>query len=956
MNRLVSPRLAGRESELSALAQAFADVCGGTQRTLLIGAEAGGGKSRLIREFAERVRGDALLLSGGCVEQSEAGLPYAPFTAALRELVRARGVADIGALLGAGGTSDLARLLPEFGASPSASDPELARARLFEVLRRLLERLAEQRPLVWVVEDVHWADHATRDLLSFLAGNLQHASVLLAVSYRSEALHRAHPLRALLAELGRLDAVTALTLPRLSRREVAAQLEGILGRPPEPAVVSAVHRRGDGIPLFTEALIGADGNVRSGLPGSLRDLLLGVMHELPERTQQVLRAAAVGGVRVGHALLAAVTGIDGTALTAALRPAVAANVLISDDSYAFRHALIREALRDDLLAGERAQLHRAFAEALEADPSLSPQTWVSVGLALHWYGAHDDERALRAAWQAAGEAKTGLAYAEQLQMLEQVLQLWQRVPDAARHTGVQRVDVIEQAADAACWAAEPQRGLALVDAALAELDAERDSERVAAMLLQRAPMRQQQLRPGQLDDLQAALRLASAPTRVRAECLGQLCRALMQRDRHAEAKPLAGELSRLAVRLHDEAYRIDACVTLAQLGARDGADTVAALRAAADAARRIGSGWLEVLAYIAMTEALEGRGDQLHAIETGRAGLARTLRVGQARYMGAVIAQSLARSLESAGRWDEALQVVDDALALDPAPSGRALLLLCRTPIAIARGDQQTAARIVQELRSLPDDAQRTLSLLELEIEYKLCDGDLDGALAAAARVPAHGEGADPRRLWPLLAVAMRACVDARDQPTLRRTLEATAASMARPGPVEEAYAAAFVAERSRVADRPDASAWEVAADAWARLGRPYPHAYALLRSAAAAATARDRTAAADRLRRAADLATELGAAPLLVQITALARRARIELKVGDGGAADDVPFGLTGRELEVLQLIAAGRSNREIASELFISPKTASVHVSNILAKLDVSTRGAAAAAAHRLHLFEPR
>src|SRR5271166_2561837 len=332
-SRAVSPVFAGREAELTALARAFDEAVGGLPGTVLVGAEAGGGKSRLVSEFAARLDGRALVLAGGCVE----------LTAALRQLVRERGTAGVAELLSGWDTGELARLLPEFGAPPAEADPDLARARLFELVLALLEALAGRLPLVLVLEDVHWADHPTRDLLSFLIRNLRHAAGLLVVTFRSAELHRSHPLRALLVELSRMPGVSRVELPRLSHSQVQAQLEGILGRPPEPAVTAAVYQRSGGNPLFTEALVNADGTVSPGVPWSLQDQLLGAVKELPEQTEQVLRAAAAGGVRVGHELLAAVTGLDDTALAAALRPAVDANVVVTDaDGYSFRHDLIRQ--------------------------------------------------------------------------------------------------------------------------------------------------------------------------------------------------------------------------------------------------------------------------------------------------------------------------------------------------------------------------------------------------------------------------------------------------------------------------------------------------------------------------------------------------------------------------------------------------------------------------------------
>ena len=206
----------------------------------------------------------------------------------------------------------------------------------------------------------------------------------------------------------------------------------ITGREPGDDLVAAVYRRAEGNPLFTEALVG-NGESDSGLPESLHDLLMAGLRRLPEETQEVVRVASAGGERIGHGLLTAVTGLDGTALGRALRPAVAANVLRAEsDGYVFRHALIREAVHDELLPGERGQVHSRFAEVIAADPALVTPGRAPGEQARHWHAAHDMPRALVSAWQAAGQAGRALAYAEQLAMLSRVLELWEQVPDAAR--------------------------------------------------------------------------------------------------------------------------------------------------------------------------------------------------------------------------------------------------------------------------------------------------------------------------------------------------------------------------------------------------------------------------------------------------------------------------------------------------------------------------------------------
>ena len=959
----VSPVFAGREDELAVLADAFSAAVGRTPGIVLVGAEAGGGKSRLAAEFTARVAGRSLVISGGCVELSSAGLPYAPFTAALRELVRERGTAEVAGLLPGSAAGELSALLPEFGALPSGADPETARARLFELLLSLLEALADKQPVIFVVEDVHWADRVTSDLLSFLARNLRDAAVLLLVTFRSGDLRRDHPLRRLLAGLERMDGVTRLELPPLSRGQVAAQVAGILGRQQPPSIVNAVYARGGGNPLFTEALLNPDGTVSPDLPWTLRELLLATVKDLPEQTQQLLRTAAVGGHRVSHALLAAVSGMDDDALTAGLRPAVAASVLLADpDGYAFRHELIREALLEDLLPGERAQAHRRFAETLQAAPSLGPDRADAGQVARHWLGARDIGRAMTAAWRAADGAGASFAYAEQLMMAEQVLALWDQVPDPAQQTGTDHLSVLMLAADAARWAGQPERGLALVEAALSEVVEAGDPERRASLLRQRAGLRRELLLPGQIGDLQAALPLAGADTPLRAQVIAQLCWALRREDRHREAEEFARGLSGLADQLGGEC-QAEAMMLLAAVRAHKGEDTLEALWSARDKAASIGSGHLEVWAYLTAAGVLEGRGSHGLAIAAGQDGLARARQLGLARQVAAPIAGKLAESLTSAGRWDEALEILDEVLSLDQPPLGRAHPLLVRGQIAVARGDLETAEHSLGELRVLPAglhaEAQYALPLARLEISLRLATGELTGALAAARAFPVYNPQADPRYAWALLATAMRASAEVRpvslppgagEQAELRKDLESRAAAVPRWSPLHDAYAAMFAAEASRADGSQTVASWDAAAAAWEAVGQPYPLAYALARAAAAAG---DRDEAAIRLHRAAELAGQLAAEPLQQQISQLARRARITLS-GPGSGGGEAPFGLTTREQEVLRLVAAGRGNRDIAAELFISPRTASVHVSNILSKLHVTSRGQAAAAAHRRHLFD--
>ncbi|MDR7272645.1 DNA-binding CsgD family transcriptional regulator [Pelomonas saccharophila] len=956
MKRLLSPVMVGRASEMAMLAEAFADACAGSARMVVISAEGGGGKSRLIREAAESFGHQALILAGWCVEQGEPGLPFAPFVSALRLLVERQGVAEVVSLVGHAGARELARLLPELGPAPSEGDPGMARSRLFESLRLLLARLSARAPVVLILEDLHWADRSTRDLLAYLARNLREARLLLLASYRSEALASAHPLRSGLTELARIDGVTELALARLSRADVALHLSTLLGQEAAPDIVNAVYARGAGVPLFTEALVAQNGGAHARLAGSLRDLLLGTVNELPPRTRAVLQAMAVGGLRVGHRLLAAVAGDDG--LDAALRAAVEANVVVAADegAYAFRHALIQEAIRDDLLPGELQRLHRAHAEALEAHPGLGEDAWIAARIALHWRAADDPVRALQAAWLAAREATARLAYAERLSMLEHALELWPRVEASQRPAGVDRAQLLEAAADAACWSVEPERGQRLVDAGIAELDAVADSERVAALLLERAMMRQQCLHAGELDDLQQALRLAPGPTRTRAEALGQLARALALHGRADETRALADELALLAARPGEAEWRGETWVAAALGRPAADAATVELLQRALRDAQASASGRVEMIARVAMADLLDARGEHAAAVEAASLAWQRARELGQARYMGASVAQLLARSLMAVGRWDEAVDMMAEALELDPSPLGRVQLWQVRGLIATGRGDLATAEAALKVLAAAEEAGQdaprRAAARLRLDIEVAQLRADSAAAVEACHRIGALRGWLSPRLLWPLIAHAWRMGVEPGGTEALRDLLADSSAGLAQPGPVERACALTCLAERGRLDARPDAEAWGRSVAAWQAIGDVQWSAYGLMRQGSALLACGERGPAAQALRQGAGLARQLAAVPLLGQIASAAQRGRIELEPGELASPPTTSAGLTAREVEVLKLVAQGQSNREIAEALFISVKTASVHVSNILAKLEVPSRGAAAAAAHRLGL----
>ncbi len=460
---VTSPVLVGRRKELGWLGDALARVRGGSPAALLIGGDAGVGKSRLVSEFSAGAAAAARVLTGRCPDAGGVGLPFAPFTAVLRDLARGQ---DLAGLTGFPGR-ELLRWLPECGQPIPGGSPRQARARLFVEMLTLLEQLASQRPVVLVVEDAHWADESSTELLSFLINSQQEMhGVLIVVTFRSDELRRGHPLCALLSSLGRVSWVQRAELTGLTRAESAELVGRLAGREPVPPLADRVYRRAAGNPLLTEELVCCDGQRGGRCGAGVRDLMLAAVRRLPEQTQEVLRTASAGGQRTGRGLLAAVTGMGAGALDASLRPAVAGGVLLADDeSCVFRHALISEAVHADLLPCEHTETHHRFAAALQEDSSLVQPGYAVIEQAGHWHHAHDPARALSSAWRAAADAGRALACAEQLAMLTRVLELWPSVRDAEWLTGADHVYVLRQAAEVAGTAGERQLAAALAAAA-----------------------------------------------------------------------------------------------------------------------------------------------------------------------------------------------------------------------------------------------------------------------------------------------------------------------------------------------------------------------------------------------------------------------------------------------------------------------------------------------------------
>ncbi len=472
--RVTSTRLVGRTGELAELEAALQEAADGRPSLAFLAGESGVGKSRLLAELERRAREEgATVLGGDAVELGEGELPYAPLVGALRPLARSDD-AVLGELTPAN-RAELATLLPELARrddtpAVSGADDERgsAQRRLFEALLSLLERLGQHGPVVLALEDVHWADRSTRAFLAFLARSLCDEPVLVVLTYRSDELHRRHPLRPLLAELERAPRARRIELARFDRDELAEQLEDILGAPPAPDLVDRLLERSEGNPLFAEELLASGLDGRGGLPPTLRDALMVRVERLPDTAQEVLRLLAAGR-RLDHQLLEDASGLEPRELREALRVAVESHIAVVDDEgwQTFRHALLREVIVDDLLPGERSALHLALAHAFERRFAEGPRgAWVAARIAEHYRAAGDQPAELAAAVQAAERADDVRAHGEAAALLERALELWDRVPDAEEHAGVSRVDLLLGAARDHYRASDDARAVTLMEQAL----------------------------------------------------------------------------------------------------------------------------------------------------------------------------------------------------------------------------------------------------------------------------------------------------------------------------------------------------------------------------------------------------------------------------------------------------------------------------------------------------------
>lgn len=1011
--RRISPSVVGRRRESDAIATRIDEMVDGRTVHVLVAGEAGIGKTRLVDAAAAAAEAHGMrVLRGACAAAGTGGIPYGPLVEALRTVVRDLDPAVLAAALGPS-KHDLARLVPALGDSrpgdPDALESRSLSGRLLEALLGFFERLSEHSPVVLVIEDLHWADPATREAVAFLVGNLRTQPVVIVTTVRTDDLHRGHPLLPWLREAERAGRIERVDLTRLDRDGTVRMLVGILGDEATIELADRIHARSDGNPFFIEELaIAREGGRGMGaLPPTLREILLARIGATSPAAQAVIGVAAVAGRRVDHDLLADVATLDEAALLDGLRTAVEARLLVADaepgrpEGYAFRHALVQEAAYGDLLPSERRRLHIAFAEALErrsvADAPSEAGYWSE--LAHHWSAARVEDRAFDASVHAGDAAERTFAFDDARRHLERVIEMWPTIDDPGRRSGLDRAAVLAHAAQAAWLAGDARRGVAWMREAVAEVDPERDPTRAARL---QAQLVRALWTAG---DSPAALRATAIAVEVsaknphtaeRAEVLARHAQLLMLVDRCRESRELADSAIEIAREVGARAIEGHALNTRGlDLSAEGrGTEAVASLREALAIAYEVADADDIGRAYVNLAEALVRVGRLEEAADAAEAGMAAAREVGIASTYGAFIRADAVQIDFELGRMDEARRLMED-----PWGSGTTALQAHRYDLArhvgllVATGDPTADAKI-RELRehlaSIPLESQFHGALWIAEAEALSWAGrpaealdlvrsalvELDGNEWTWCRIRLGRIGVGVAADTAAVARARRDSVAAdRAAAAGEAIADATLSLLTDDDPSAEAPLAAehgaeratIEAERSRLVSASPAELWRTTAERWSAVGRPYLEAIARYREGEANLEAGDRAAAAAALVAASAPARAMGARPLVEAIAAMARRARIDIAAGSAttgtegdGSSDGItapidPFGLTPREREVLALVATGRTNKQIAAELFVSESTAGVHVSNILGKLGVTGRAEAAAIAARLGLDSP-
>lgn len=977
---LPGPRhaLVGRDAELSELSSLLGVRPARldprpTPNVVLLSGDAGVGKTRLLTELRDLAFTEGWqVVAGHCLNFGDSALPYLPFSEVMGRLLAE--LPDVVETV-ASAHPGLSRLQP--GRRMLSGDTgdllSVDRADLFEAMHAILDAAAAKAPLILVIEDVHWADRSTRDMLSYLFSRPYAEPVGIVVSYRGEDLHRRHPLRSQAAEWSRLPGIQRLALGPLTPAHVRVLVHELHPDPLAERNLADIVDRAEGNAFFVEELVGATWAAKGRVPENLAELLLVRLDALDETAQEVVRVASVAGRRVSHALLAEASGRSDSDLDNAIRAAVEANVLVAatDDSYAFRHALLGEAVYDDLLPGERVRLHAAYATALREGRVRG----TAAELARHATAARDFSTALEASIRAGDEAMAVGGPDEAAHHFERALEL---MTDPGLLDTGDLAHLVNKAADAMIASGQHHRAYTLVHQHLEALPPDAPASWRAKLHVLAAHT--SSLYENDVDwehHAREAMRLIpDEPDGLRAKVLATHARVMFEHGRADAARESAMEVLKLAETNNLPKLASDATTTIVGLEKRVPMEQLSvALEDAVRRAKQTGAINSELRALYFLGRGYQDRGDLENACRTFERSAKRASARGipwapyafDARFMHAQVAFV-------SGDWDVALELTS-VDGQTPPPTAEAMLLALRSVVLAAKGDPEGPVLAVR----LRDDWRR--------------DG-LVAIFAAPVEIEAFGRAGDPESvvstlddlvatltpLWRemfqarvrLSAVAIGALADALPSMSSqerarfaeeaerllhdgRRVLDFHTEAGVFWGPEGRAWAQRLDAEILRFrwlsgfhapALEDLVAMWREAITLFEDYGHDYEVAWSRTHLAAVLRASGDVAGAREVADPAREIAHRLAAQPILDQLVALG-----STPVRSESAAS---VALTPREREILTLVSQGRTNGEIGGQLFISAKTVSVHVSNILGKLGASGRTEAAAIARKRGLID--
>jgi DNA-binding CsgD family transcriptional regulator len=947
--------LVGRDAEAALLEAAAAEAMRGRGSLLLLAGEAGIGKTSLANAAAERSK--AIVLRGAASRDTTP--PHGPMISAMRARLRSdpKAFSDCGTML-----PHLALLMPEVGHPPQRSD----QATIFEAIRCALESVSRVDTTILILDDLQWSDDATLDLLAYLAAPLQQLSVLLIGIYRTDELDRGHSLRRLRTEVRRAGG-GEIDLSPLSVDQTCAVAAEILGAPVAGSLGRAIHERTQGVPFFVEevthALVASD-RVQAGrqgfelsggdhvpVPETVRDAVLMRASSLSSTGRAAAEVAAVAEEDFELEHVATLASKDG------LSELIECGLVVeSEDGLGeFRHALVREAIYADVAWLRRSELHRSLAERLTT--AQAP----SFGIARHWLGAREETLArqslvaaveefcaVHAYRDAAGAGRRALELwgsgddvAERLQLLERYAGCAELAGDRAEAARAWReVAEIRNSEGAHAASAVAQRRLAGIYALDGDNARTIDSRRLAADAFARA---------GALDEA-ATDHLVAA--------------GLMQR---AGEHSGAVEIARLAIAeaerigrfdLQAEALGIEG-VAMAKRGDVDSGMSL--VQSGLSLALKQGITARVASLYWCLGTVLEAGADYgpaRDALETA-IGLCRTAQATEQEH---TCIECMTYLLRELGEWSRSVELCKQMSGEDTPAEARLVVDGMRGAIEGFRGNLDLARRLLSGVH----EAAIRLDVLSMQV-------DLSAALAYVASEQGDNETAASHcrfllQRWEIsedhhyavwgLRWAASFFAQSGDGQQARACAEALGRIAAEGGSTATLAALAHALAEAALLD----GEVEVAAEQIGRavvlhrsLDIPWERAHISLRAGVILAAAGERGLALERLTDAFRIARKLGARPLMAAVSAevAALGESVDRRLGKRAAAAHEGSGLTRRELEVMRLVAGGGTNREIAADLFVSPRTIDMHVRNIFSKLGCRSRVEAAARARELGLL---